>query len=438
MADRSITVYGDQDRGAVSLYTGLLHGFEEGDPIPVDEIRGLHPSSWRICKWWQYDYVREFTDVIQFGVSFSWRWYQYGNPADDIDLWKEYVAAHVYYSLETDRKIDYWDIWNEPDHEYFWSWSYEDLLLTFKSAHEVITSIDPGAKIIGPSFAKFYSRDNFNYRSVADFITDLYATHAVLLDAVSWHMNDEWFAWIIPGHAQTLRNAIETIGEGYDPKLVINEYTQSLIVLRPVYHLSFVWHMDRAGIDFSNLACWELYKKCTPPETYSSCWAGLNGLFTNDYSAEQHPYWFYRWHAREAGNRRLVVSEPEYNTLALASKNEGRREIVICVGKHDHSEPVEDVTITVLNYPYSTDFVDIEVSLLVDGHQVCFGNEWEALQVPCPEGPRTVFEGIRKVENGTLVMKLDDFEDEDLCFIRIRDYPFIDVCTMPVFSWFSP
>jgi hypothetical protein len=337
----------------------------------------------------------------------------------------------VLYSKQHKKHVEYWDIWNEPDHSYFWSWSYSDLLITYKSAYDVIKSMDPDAKLIGPSFAKFVARDNFNRKTVADFIIDLYVEHGILLDAVSWHMNDEWYAWNIPGHVETVRTAIEEIGGGYNPKLVINEYTQSLIVLRPVYHASFVWHMDKAEIDFSNLACWTIYSTCFPPSTYSSCWAGLDGLFMNDYSAEQHPYWLYKWHAEEAGNERLVVSEPEYNTFALASKNDSNNEIMICVGKHSHADPIADVRIRVVNYPYRTKKVDVEVALLPDQHQVCYEDVWKPLQVPYSDGPSPVFNGTLRVINGEVVLNLKEFKDQDVYFIKLKNHDYVYFLDLP-------
>jgi hypothetical protein len=429
---KGITVYGNQDRGAVRLYTGWLHGFEVGDVYPVEKIRALNTSSWRICKWWQQEHVEQFTDNIQYEVSFSWRWYQYGNPAENLELWRDYIEYNVLYSVENQKHVEYWDIWNEPDHSYFWSWSYSDLLLTFSSAYETIIGLDPDAKVIGPSFAKFVARDNFDGRTVADFITDLYTEYGVLLDAVSWHMNDEWYPWNIQGHVDAVKVAIDNIGGGYDPKLVINEYTQSLIVLRPVYLASFVWHMDMAGIDFSNLACWNIYNRCYPPSIYSACWAGLNGLLLDDYSTEQHSYWFYKWHGEEAGNKRLVVSEPEYNTFALASKNDLREEIVVCVGKHSQQYPIEDVNIIVTEYPYASNVVKVEISVLPDEHQICDNNVWKPLQVAYPDGPVPVSVSMFPVVNGEVTIELQDFIDEDLYFIKImqqhphqaRSYPF--------------
>jgi len=422
-AFKEITVYADQDRGPVRLYTGWLHGFEEVHNYPVEKIHALNTRSWRICKWWQQDHVIAFTDNIQYGVSFSWRWHEYGNPAEQLGLWEAYIAANVEYALDNNKHIAYWDIWNEPDHSYFWSWSYNDLLLTFKTAIEKIRELDPEAKVIGPSFAMFVARDNFNGKTTADFITDLYTEYGILLDAVSWHMNDEWYPWNIQGHVNTLKLAIGNIGGGYDPKLVINEHTQSLIIFRPVYLASFVWHMDQAGIDFSNLSCWNVFDQCSPPSTYSTCWAGMNGLFMEDYTAEQHSYWFYKWHGEEKGNKRLVVSELEINTFALASRNDQRKEIVICVGKHSHTNPIEDVTIHITGYPFRNPRVMVEIDRLPAAHQICDDNVWYPLQVPCPEGPTPVSSYIDRAAAGNLDITLADFEDSDLYFIRVKNKP---------------
>ena len=418
-----ITVQAGSDRGPVRLYTGWLHGFEENDPLPVPKIQALNTSSWRVSKLWQLGAVRQFTSNIQFEVSFSWRWQNLGNPAANLTLWQQYIAARVNYVNSNSLHVEYWDIWNEPDHAYFWRWSYDDLLLAFDSAISTIKAINPNAKIIGPSFAKFVARDNFGGKTVTDFVTDLHTRYGVLLEAVAWHMNDEWYPWNIQGHADTLRNAISAIGGGYVPKLVINEYTQSLIVLRPVFLASFIWHMDQAEIDFANLSCWDLYSNCNPPTTYSTCWAGMNGLFLENFSSEQHSYWFYAWHAREQGNRRLEVSHPEINTFAIASRSDLRQEIVICVGKHGHANPNGLVALRIEGIPWMQPTTQVEVSKLAAAHQLCNNDVWKPVQVACPEGPALVSTAQKSVINGTLTVHLPTFADDDFQFVKITPAP---------------
>ncbi len=417
-----ITIHADQDRGPVRLYTGWLHGFEESDPLPIAKVQALNTSAWRVSKLWQLSAVRPFTSNIQYEVSFSWRWQQLGNPAANLALWQQYLVSQVSYIQSNNLHVEWWDIWNEPDHAYFWQWSYSDLLKTYDAAVSTIKTLVPNAKFIGPSFARFVARDNFNGRSVANFIKDLDSRYGIRLDAVSWHMNDDWYPWNIQGNVDALRSAIDQIGGGYDPKLVINEYTQSLIVLRPVYLASFVWHMDQAGIDFANLACWNLYSNCFPQTTYSSCWVGLNGLFLKNYSAEQHSYWFYEWHGREKGNVRLEVSRPEINTFAIASRSDARQEIVICVGKHSHLDPVGGVILKIQGYPWGGGeaAVQVDVSELTAAHELCGNDVWKPKQVASPDGPTPVSSEVRSVVGGALTIRLPRFADDDLRFVTIR------------------
>ena len=64
-----------------------------------------------------------------------------------LDLWREYVRQIV--SRYKDR-LEYWEIWNEPDLEQFWTEkpNAANYTILLKAAYEEIKSVDPEAKVL--------------------------------------------------------------------------------------------------------------------------------------------------------------------------------------------------------------------------------------------------------------------------------------------------
>ena len=51
-----------------------------------------------------------------------------------------------------------WDLWNEPDLEYFWGRSQAQFFETWKHAHQRVRAKDPNAVIVGPSIGYFVTQ----------------------------------------------------------------------------------------------------------------------------------------------------------------------------------------------------------------------------------------------------------------------------------------
>jgi len=67
-------------------------------------------------------------------------------------MWKAFVTAVVQHSLSApELHIAYYEMWNEPDLKRNWSGTPAQLVQMAKDAYSVIHSLDPKAKLIGPS-----------------------------------------------------------------------------------------------------------------------------------------------------------------------------------------------------------------------------------------------------------------------------------------------
>jgi peptidoglycan hydrolase-like protein with peptidoglycan-binding domain len=76
-------------------------------------------------------------------------------PPSDVDsgdnIWKEYVTALVEHSLASDTHIKYYELWNEPNLSGFWTGTDAQLVTMENDAYTIIHTLDPSAKVVGPS-----------------------------------------------------------------------------------------------------------------------------------------------------------------------------------------------------------------------------------------------------------------------------------------------
>ena len=77
-------------------------------------------------------------------------------PPADVDsgdnTWKAFVTAVVRHSLSSpELHISYYEMWNEPDLKRNWTGTPAQLVTMAKDAYAIIHSLDPNAKLIGPS-----------------------------------------------------------------------------------------------------------------------------------------------------------------------------------------------------------------------------------------------------------------------------------------------
>jgi hypothetical protein len=77
-------------------------------------------------------------------------------PTSDLNsgdnMWKEFVTAIVKHSLSSsDLHIAYYEMWNEPDLTRNWTGTPAQLVQMVKDAYAIIHTLDPSAKVIGPT-----------------------------------------------------------------------------------------------------------------------------------------------------------------------------------------------------------------------------------------------------------------------------------------------
>lgn len=82
-------------------------------------------------------------------------------PPENIEDWERFVRVVV---ARYQDRVKNWEIWNEPDIDEFFKATPEDYLQLLNSAHDTIKSVDPEAKVWGPTTVYFLERmDDWMY-----------------------------------------------------------------------------------------------------------------------------------------------------------------------------------------------------------------------------------------------------------------------------------
>ena len=94
--------------------------------------------------------------MYTFGRVPHWASSESAAPPSDLNsgdnIWKEFVTAIVKHSLSSSElHIAYYEMWNEPDLTRNWTGTPAQLAQMVKDAYTIIHTLDPSAKIIGPT-----------------------------------------------------------------------------------------------------------------------------------------------------------------------------------------------------------------------------------------------------------------------------------------------
>jgi len=119
-------------------------------------------------------------------------------PTSDLysgdNIWKEFVTAVVKHSLSSPEfHIAYYEMWNEPDLARNWTGTPAQLATMVKDAYAIIHSLDPKAKVVGPtpSTANQYGVHFLPdyYAAGAASAQDIVGIHAYLYNGSSFATN---------------------------------------------------------------------------------------------------------------------------------------------------------------------------------------------------------------------------------------------------------
>ncbi|HXJ94621.1 MAG TPA: IPT/TIG domain-containing protein [Terriglobia bacterium] len=107
------------------------------------------------------------------------------SPPTNIDDWNNYVTALV---TRYKGKINYYELWDEPDYTGQWSGTIQQLLTLAQSAYGIIKSIDPDAQVLTPGVTVSAAQPITNGCGVGCWLASyLQAGGAQYADGVTFH-----------------------------------------------------------------------------------------------------------------------------------------------------------------------------------------------------------------------------------------------------------
>lgn len=300
------------------------------DNLPFVESRNM--SSMLIISDMYAIYKGVYPNVLSAQPWLDWADYEW------------YVDTLVQSLQFYDVTPEYFDVWNEPDHN--WSGTYPQLIELYQRTINVIKNIDTTLKVTGPSFSVNYGG------AVILPIIDTLDYLGVHFDAINWH---EFF------YPLNAKNSINIIKDSLDArpyadsiKLQVTEYGYQDNFLIPGFSVGFFSVFENTDVEWVNRACWPVSDGTT---SWNTCNIGWNGLFWHDGESPLPLYWTHRAFAALSGNKLNTTSSNDTTFSLLACNDVVNQEVRILTGRHKSdlwSSPAapEDVNLTINNYPY--------------------------------------------------------------------------------------
>lgn len=200
--------------------------------------------------------------------------------------WLASVKAIIEKKLNSGlTNFDGYEIWNEP----YGTWKngngdFNSVL--WKPTYDLIRSMDPGAKIIGPSFS-FY-----NSTRMSDFLKYC-KTNKCLPDVISWH---QWGSEGFIGAFDNYRSLEKSLDI---PKkaISINEYSSNTHIYEgaPGVSVPFIAKFERSGVESAMISWW-----------FTNLPGRLGSLLTAK-NETGGGWWLYKWYGDMTGYMAKVV-----------------------------------------------------------------------------------------------------------------------------------
>ncbi|HWE57829.1 MAG TPA: hypothetical protein VG435_20165 [Acidimicrobiales bacterium] len=244
-------------------------------------------------------------------------------PWSNWPAYRSWVTSTVQKVLASRQRVNYWDVYNEPGWNDYYSahdFSTEttnDLLEQFLVSYQAIKAVDPGAQIIGPSIGKWtlspLPAGADNHEPDLGTFLRFAAAHHLQLAAVAWHDNGSSPATVL-ADAQATRSLMNSLPALGHPPMILDEFASSATQSIPGWDVGFLATATRAGFLYANRSCWNT---CEGPE--------LDGLLGSDGSSKTTEYYERAAYASMAG--RMVATggnDPDLPALGSFTAAGGR------------------------------------------------------------------------------------------------------------------
>lgn len=302
------------------------------------------------------------------GWPYNWKGWSY---------WEQEVTTIVNKRKNSNLNFDGYEIWNEP----YGTWKdangryHEDL---WKPTYDLLRRLDPGCRIIGPSFA-FYSSSRM------EAFVKFCSQNNCMPDVISWHQ------WGSGGFVDAL-NHYRSLEKKYNVsprKISINEYCAGSDAANqkyegcPGYSVPFIAKFERHGVESAMISWW-----------FTNLPGRLGSLLTSQ--NEKGGGWhLYKWYGDMDGYMASVTppNDKSDGLDGFAAVNRQMREASVVLG----GSSVGSVDVTINGIP-SWMGSEVEVTTEV----VTWENKDKAVA-----GPQTLATKVYTVDNGKIVVPVN-------------------------------
>lgn len=229
----------------------------------------------------------------------------------NMDHWKNEVKSVINDKLKSNNKnFDGYEIWNEPNDT--WKSNIDFNSGLWKQTYDLIRQMDPGAKIIGPSYS-------FYHASQMEAFIKYCSQNNCMPDVVSWH---QWGSGGFVGSVETYRNLEKKYNVKPRP-LSINEYssTEHSEEGCPGLSVPFIAKFERHGVESAMISWW-----------FVPLPGRLGSLLTKD-NERGGGWWLYKWYGDMSGYMAKVVPPNDKSDgvdgFAALDKKKGFASIVL-------------------------------------------------------------------------------------------------------------
>ena len=230
----------------------------------------------------------------------------------NMDHWKNEVKSVINDKLKSNNKnFDGYEIWNEPND----TWKVSGIDFNsglWKQTYDLIRQMDPGAKIIGPSYS-------FYHASQMEAFIKYCSQNNCLPDVVSWH---QWGSGGFVGAVETYR-ALEKKYNVTPRPLSINEYssTEHSEEGCPGLSVPFIAKFERHGVESAMISWW-----------FVPLPGRLGSLLTSN-NERGGGWWLYKWYGDMSGYMAKVTPPNDKSDgvdgFAALDKKKGFASIVL-------------------------------------------------------------------------------------------------------------
>ena len=229
----------------------------------------------------------------------------------NMDHWKNEVKSVIQDKLASNNKnFDGYEIWNEPNDT--WKSNIDFNSGLWKQTYDLIRQMDPGAKIIGPSYS-------FYHASKMEEFVKYCSQNNCIPDVVSWH---QWGSGGFVGSVETYRNLEKKYNVSPRP-LSINEYssTEHSEEGCPGLSVPFIAKFERHGVESAMISWW-----------FVPLPGRLGSLLTKD-NERGGGWWLYKWYGDMSGYMAKVTPPNDKSDgvdgFAALDKKKGFASIVL-------------------------------------------------------------------------------------------------------------